>query len=54
MWDRIYAEGPGDQILLPWIAKEELPTMLATVGVGGDSHLTRHRLHRFLAWCIEC
>ncbi|MGB0971956.1 MAG: transposase [Mycobacterium sp.] len=21
--------------------------------LGGDPHLTRHRLHRFLAWCID-
>ncbi|ASX00399.1 hypothetical protein CKJ58_11025 [Mycobacterium intracellulare subsp. chimaera] len=24
-----------------------------TVRVGGDPHLTRHRLHRFLSWCID-
>jgi hypothetical protein len=23
------------------------------VRTGGDPHLTRHRLHRFLAWCID-
>lgn len=28
-------------------------TLLSTVRVGGDPHLTRHRLHRFLAWCID-
>ena len=53
MWNRICAEDPSAQILSAWIAKEELRTMLATVRVGGDAHLTRHRLHRFLAWCID-
>lgn len=28
-------------------------SLLATVRVGGDPHLTRHRLYRFLAWCID-
>ena len=41
------------QILSAWIAKEELRTLLSTVRVGGDAHLARHRLHRFLAWCID-
>jgi hypothetical protein len=35
------------------IAKEELRTLLSTVRTGGDPHLTRHRLHRFLTWCID-
>nr|WP_275580506.1 transposase [Mycobacterium riyadhense] len=41
------------QILSAWIAKEELRTLLSTVRLGGDPHLTRHRLHRFLSWCID-
>jgi hypothetical protein len=41
------------QILSAWIAKEGLRTLLSTVRIGGDPHLTRHRLHRFLAWCID-
>jgi Transposase len=53
MWNRICAEDPSAQILSAWIAEEELRTLLATVRVGGDAHLTRHRLHRFLAWCID-
>ena|SRR5271157_5572277 len=28
-------------------------TLLVTARAGGDAHLTRHRLHRFLAWCID-
>ena len=27
--------------------------MLSTVRVGGDAHLTRHRLHRLLTWCVD-
>ncbi|MDZ7881452.1 MAG: ISL3 family transposase [Mycobacterium sp.] len=53
MWNSITAEDPSAQILSAWIAKEELRTLLATVGNGGDAHLTRHRLHRFLSWCID-
>ena len=53
MWDQITTEDPSAQILSAWIAKEELRTLLSTVRCGGDTHLTRHRLHRFLAWCID-
>jgi len=53
MWNTITDEDPSAQILSAWIAKEELRTLLSTVRVGGDAHLTRHRLHRFLAWCID-
>jgi len=53
MWNRIQAEDPSAQILSAWIAKEELRTLLSTERIGGDPHLTRHRLHRFLAWCID-
>jgi transposase len=53
MWNAIVAEDASGQILSAWIAKEELRTLLSTVRVGGNPHLTRHRLHRFLAWCID-
>jgi transposase len=53
MWNRIQDEDPSAQILSAWIAKEELRTLLSTVRVGGDAHLTRHRLHQFLTWCID-
>jgi transposase len=53
MWNAIVDEDPSGQILSAWIAKEELRTLLSTVRAGGDAHLTRHRLHRFLAWCID-
>jgi transposase len=53
MWNAIVAEDDTGQILSAWIAKEELRTLLSTVRVGGDAHLTRHRLHRFLSWCID-
>ncbi|BCO36008.1 hypothetical protein MHEC_24410 [Mycobacterium heckeshornense] len=53
MWNAIVAEDDTGQILSAWIAKEELRTLLSTVHAGGDAHLTRYRLHRFLAWCID-
>ncbi|MCP4241290.1 MAG: ISL3 family transposase [bacterium] len=53
MWNQITTADPSAQILSAWIAKEELRTLLATVRVGGDPHLTRHRLHRFLTWCTD-
>ncbi|MGH3556655.1 MAG: ISL3 family transposase [Mycobacterium sp.] len=53
MWNQITTEDSSGQILSAWIAKEELRTLLSTVRLGGDAHLTRHRLHRFLAWCID-
>ena len=53
MWNAIIDEDDTGQILSAWIAKEELRTLLSTVRAGGDPHLTRHRLHRFLAWCID-
>ena len=53
MWNAIVSEDDTCQILSAWIAKEELRTLLSTVRTGGDPHLTRHRLHRFLSWCID-
>jgi len=53
MWNTIYAEDPSAQILSAYIAKEELRTVLSTVRCGADPHRTRHRLHRFLTWCID-
>jgi transposase len=53
MWNAIVSADDTGQILSAWIAKEELRTLLSTARVGGDAHLTRHRLHRFLAWCID-
>jgi len=53
MWNAIVSEDDTGQILSAWIAKEELRTLLSTVRTGGDPHLTRHRLHRFLSWCID-
>ncbi len=49
MWNTIYDEDPGAQILSAYIAKEEL----RTVRCGGDPHRARRRLHRFLSWHID-
>lgn len=53
MWKALVDEDPSGQILPAWIAKEELRTLLSTAQVAGDPYLTRHRLHRFLTWCID-
>jgi hypothetical protein len=53
IWNQITTEDPSAQILSAWIAKEELRTLLSTMRLGGDPHLTRHRLHRFLSWCAD-
>jgi transposase len=53
MWNQIQAEDLSAQILTAWIAKEVLRTLLATMRLGGDPHLTRHRLHRFHTWCVD-
>ena len=53
MWNTITENDPSAQILSAWIAKEELRTLLSTVRRGGEAHLTRHRLYRFLSWCID-
>jgi len=53
MWNSLIDADASGQILSAWIAKEELRTLLSTVRVGGDPHLTRHRLYRFLSWCID-
>lgn len=52
-WNQVNKADPTAQILSAWIAKEELRSLLSTAGIGGDRHLTRHRLHRFLSWCID-
>ena len=51
--ERDLTEDDTGQILSAWIAKEELRTLLSTVPAGGDAAPTRHRLHRFLAWCSD-
>jgi transposase len=53
MWNALIDADQTGQILAAWIAKEELRTLLSTVHAGGDPHLTRHRLHRFLSCCID-
>ncbi len=53
MWNQLIDADPTGQILSAWIAKEELRTLLSCVEVGADPHLTRHRLHCFLQWCVD-
>lgn len=44
MWNALIDEDPSHQIVVAYIGKEELRTLLSTVRAGGDPHLTRHRL----------
>ncbi len=42
---------PTGQILIAWVAKEELRALLATAKTGGQRHDVAHRLDRFYSWC---
>ena len=44
---------PSSEILVGWIAKEELRAVLATDSTGGQRHDVAHRLHRFNSWCAN-
>ncbi|HET7327165.1 MAG TPA: ISL3 family transposase [Nocardioidaceae bacterium] len=51
MWNGCLDGDPSGQILLAWIAKEELRALLATARTGGHRHDISHRLYRFYSWC---
>ena len=53
MWNALIDEDPSHQIVMAYIAKEELRRLLSAVNMGGDPHLVGHRLHRFFAWCVD-
>lgn len=42
---------PTGQILIAWVAKEELRALLATAKTGGQRHDVARRLDRFYSWC---
>lgn len=42
-----------NQILVTWIAKEQLRELFATAGTGGQRHDVAHQLNRFYTWCAE-
>ena len=42
---------PSGQIMIAWVAKEELRALLATAKTGGQRHDIAHHLDRFYAWC---
>ena len=42
---------PTGQILIAWVAKEELRALLACAKSGGQRHDIAHRLDRFYTWC---
>jgi len=45
------AGDPTGQILIAWVAKEELRALLACAKTGGQRHDIAHRLDRFYSWC---
>jgi transposase len=44
---------PGVEILMAWIAKEELRTLLALARTHPERTTVAHRLTRFYTWCAE-
>ena len=53
MRNALIGEHPPRQIVMAYIAKEELRRLLSAVNMGGDPHMVRRRLHTFLAWYID-
>ena len=54
MWNPLMAEGPiGRTLLIAWIAKENLRSLLALARTGGDRHRVSHAKWRFLTWCAD-
>lgn len=42
---------PTGQILIAWVATEELRALLACAKTGGQRHHIAYRLDRFCTWC---
>ncbi len=42
---------PTGQILIAWVAKEELRALQTTAKTGGQRHDVAHRLDLFYSWC---
>src|SRR5690349_19618122 len=54
MWNRLIdLDGPGEQILSAWIAKEELRALLALARTHPTRHQISHRLWEFYRWCAD-
>lgn len=54
MWNTLLAEGPiGQALLVAWIAKENLRTLLALAPTGADQHRIGHARWKFLTWCAD-
>jgi len=51
MWNALADGDVSNQIVITWIAKEELRALLATATRGGVRHDVAHHLTRFYAWC---
>lgn len=54
MWNPLWAEGPiGQALLVAWIAKENLRSLLALARTGPDRHRIGHAKWQFLTWCAD-
>lgn len=53
MWNECLDADESGQILVAWIAKEELRSLLATAARGGNRSDISHRKYRFHAWCAH-
>ena len=53
MWNALIDHDPSGQILIAYIAKEELRQLLSAARDGADDTEIRFRLYRFYRWCAD-
>jgi transposase len=53
MWNGCVDHEPTGDLLAAWIAKEELPALMATAARGGNRSDISHHTYRFFAWCAD-
>ncbi|GAB2954114.1 ISL3-like element ISMsm4 family transposase [Streptomyces pseudoechinosporeus] len=54
MWNPLLDQGPiGQALLVAWIAKENLRTLLALARTCADRHRISQAKYKFLAWCAD-
>jgi transposase len=53
MWNGLIDSDPTGQILVAWIAKEELRALLALARTHPDRHQIARRLYEFYDWCAR-
>ncbi len=53
MWNGLADSDPTSQIVVAWIAKEELRSLLALARTNPDRELVSRRLYSFYDWCAR-